>query len=112
MSMNSLEYPTINNDMIIKYINFIEDLMVSNSIVDECKMITDLEEFRVFRKNNLITIGDARYVDMYFHSKSGNFWVSGYDYPEENQELIDNGSFVKVARDVGILTFNMGNRSV
>jgi hypothetical protein len=109
---NSLEYPTINYDMINKYVNFIEDLMVSNSIVDGCKMITDLEEFREFRKINLITIGDARYVDMYFHGKSGKFWVSAYDYPEENQELIDNGCFVKEARDVGILTFNMGNRQV
>jgi len=109
--MNSLEYCTINYDMINKYVNFIEDLMVSNSIVDGCKMITDLEEFREFRKINLITIGDARYVDMYFHGKSGNFWVSAYDYPEENQELIDNRCFVKEARDVGILTFNICNQS-
>lgn len=103
---------SINYDMLKKYVHFIEDLMILNSIfkINNFHKITDLEDFREFRKNNLITMKDAKLVDMYFYGKCGNYWLSAYDYPKENEEIYKNGCFVGESYDVGILTFNIHNQ--
>jgi hypothetical protein len=49
------------------YIEYINSLLQNGIKLEE---ITSLEEFRDFRKNNLINFGDAASVDMYFFGYS------------------------------------------
>lgn len=107
------DYDIFNDyDMFRTYVKYISELIVLHSI-DSINTIgvTDLEDFREFRMNNLITIKDAKLVDMYFNGKCGDFWLSAYDYPDENQEIYSNQRFIGEACDVGFLTFNIHNQS-
>lgn len=102
MLMTDIMANVRDDEMFLKYIVFIQGLSSTIDKFETGKDITDLEEFRQFRKENLISIGDAQLVDMFFLDHCGTYWLSGYNYPNKNEMImglnVDN---------VGILTFDL-----
>lgn len=90
---------TLPIDMKNIYVEYIESLLQNGIKLEE---ITSLEEFREFRKNNLISFGDAAIVDRIFFGFSGTRWTSAFNYPKENEIINEKLKAI----DVGILTFN------
>jgi hypothetical protein len=88
------------NIMQNKYIEYINEKL-RNGI--DLKNITSNDNFRSFRKENLICFRDAQEIDELFFSFSGTCWLSAYNYPKERETI--NNTFI--AKNVGILTFDI-----
>jgi hypothetical protein len=93
----------ISSSYISLYINKIEEYLQNGY---ELNQIAYLDSFQRFRKNNLISFGEAAEVDAYFFGTSGNYWMSAFNYPKNNDILlIQNEEYI--AKNVGILTFKI-----
>ena len=83
-----------------KYIEYINEKLRNGVNLED---ITSDDNFRSFRKENLISFRDAQEIDELFFSFSGTRWLSAYNYPKNKQKI----NTILEAVDVGILTFNI-----
>ena len=96
---------TVSSDASV-YLSFVMNLLLQNEVQD-MKNITKLDSFRDFRKQNLISFGNAREVDNIIFGHSGSYWISAYSYPEEAQEIERDNIVIGKAKNVGLLTFDI-----
>ena len=83
-----------------KYIEYINEKLRNGVNLED---ITSDDNFRSFRKENLISFREAQEIDELFFGFSGSLWLSAYNYPKNKQKI--NKIYETV--DVGILTFNI-----
>ena len=96
---------TVSSDTSV-YLSFVMNLLLQDEVQD-MKNITKLDSFRDFRKQNLISFGNAREVDNIIFGHSGSYWISAYSYPEEAQEIERDNIVIGKAKNVGLLTFDI-----
>lgn len=83
-----------------KYIEYISEKLRNGVNLED---ITSDDNFRSFRKENLISFRDAQEIDELFFGFSGTLWLSAYKYPKNKQKI----NIIHEAINVGILTFNI-----
>jgi len=70
--------------------------------VEECREYI-MDHFHV---DNL-DFSQCRFIDNCSYNKGGRYWLCAYDFPQEDDVLELDRTFIGLANNVGIFTFNI-----